>query len=323
MADPSRPAAPGEVVDVVIGVPTYLRPDGLRDLLPHLIGHRAEVETAGDYRVKIVVIDNDPQASARAVVTELGHEAVRYAHEPRPGISAARNRAVDESATADLLVMIDDDELPRPGWLTALLATWRVDRPALVAGLVVPEYDGELDPWIRAGGFFVRRNHATGTSMAAAAANNVLLDLAQVRACGVRYDPAFGLTGGEDTLFSRSLARRGLRLVWCAESVVTDRVPASRMTRRWVLDRAWSHGNSDTMAELALAGDRPGALRRIRVRQVVRGGLRIGGGAARWVVGAASRSARHRARGLRAMMRGGGMVTGAVGRSFEEYARPS
>lgn len=318
VTDPPRVVG---LVKVLIAVPTYLRPDGLRDLLPHLLTHRTEVEELGGYQVRIVVVDNDPAGSARDVVTASGSGPVGYVHEPAPGISAARNRAIDEGASDDLLVMIDDDELPRAGWLAALLSTWRSSRPALVAGLVVPEYAGRLDPWIAAGEFFVRRNLPTGTAMAAAAANNVLLDLAQIRLTGVRYEPRFGLTGGEDTLFSRSLVRRGRTLLWCGDSVVTDRVPLSRMTRRWVLNRAWSHGNSDTMADLELAGS--GRLGRawVRVQHLIRGILRMGGGGLRLVIGLCTRSQRHQARGLRAVMRGGGMIAGVLGRSHVEYAR--
>ena len=55
---------------------------------------------------------------------------MRYVHEPAPGISAGRNRALDEAGDADLLSFIDDDEVPRPGWLSALIDTWLPTRPA-------------------------------------------------------------------------------------------------------------------------------------------------------------------------------------------------
>ena len=122
----------------------------------------------------------------------------------------------------------------------------------MAAGAVVSAFDGELDPWIEAGGFFRRRRLTTGTPIDVAATNNLLLDVARVRAAAV--DPEFGITGGSDTLFTRSLAASGAPMVWCNEAVVTDCVPVARMSRQWVLRRAFRSGNSAIRVDLVLAG---------------------------------------------------------------------
>lgn len=315
------PGLAGDVLRVTVAVPTYRRPDDLRALLPLLRRQADEVTAASDgrYAVEVLVVDNDPGRSAEASVLEGGAD-VRYAAEPSPGIAAVRNRAMDEAAGSRLLAFIDDDERPRERWLAALLDTWAGTGAALVAGRVLAEYAGSLDPWVAAGDFFVRRNLPTGTPIDTAAAGNLLLDLDQVRGCGARFDSSLGLGGGEDTLFSRSLVRAGCRMVWCAESAVVDQVPAVRMTRRWVLTRAWSHGNGAVLTELRLTS---GTWPRLGVRaRAVAGGLvRLAGGAARWVLGLLSGSARHQARGLRAALRGAGLVGGALGVVYHEYAR--
>jgi GT2 family glycosyltransferase len=317
---PAGASAP--VVRITVAVPTYCRPGDLRAGLPMLLAHAREVgaRTAGRYAAEVLVVDNDPSGSAAAVVREMGAPEVRYVVEPTPGIAAVRNRAMDEARDARLLAFIDDDERPLPGWLTALVGAWEATGAAAVSGRILAEYTAEPDPWIRAGGFFVRRSMPTGTPIDVAAAGNLLLDLAQVRRVGVRFDPTLGLAGGEDTLFSRSLARAGARMVWCDESAAVDVVPPERMTRGWVLTRAWSHGNAAVLTELRLA---EGAAERLRVRGrwLLRGSLRMAGGAARWGWGQVRRSPRHQARGLRAAWRGAGMVGGCVGLAYEEYAR--
>ncbi len=309
-------------LQIVVAVPTFRRPADLGELLPQLAAQAREVESAapGSCRVTIVVVDNDPGGSGELPCRERPPGEVRYVLEPRPGIGAVRHRAVAESAQADLLVMLDDDERPHDLWLASLVATWRATGAALVAGRVVAAYDGPLDPWIAAGEFFRRRNLATGSPISVAAAGNLLLDLAQVRRLGVDFDPDLGLQGGEDTLFSRQLHDRGGRLVWCAESVITDRVPADRMTRRWVLARAWSHGNVAALTDLRLAGGR-GRRGAVRVRRLAGGATRVVAGALRAATGLAMRSPRHQARGLRTSMRGAGMVVGALGHEHAEYAR--
>jgi hypothetical protein len=176
--------------------------------------------------------------------------------------------------------------------------------------------------WIEEGRFFVRRSLPTGTPLDVAAAGNLLLDLDQIRASGIRFALDLGLSGGEDTLFSRQLARAGYRMLWCDESVITDLVPTSRISRRWVLRRAWSHGNSAAVVALRLA---PGAASRLitRVRLVAGGAGRIALGVARTALGLVLRSPGHQARGSRAAYRGAGMIWAALGGVYQEYARQS
>jgi len=311
---------PTEPVRITVAVPTFRRPGDLRAGLPMLLQHAREVSADSRYVADVLIVDNDPEGSAEAVVAEFAASDLRYVCEPTPGIAAVRNRALDEATGARLLAFIDDDERPEPRWLASLVDTWVGSGAALVSGRILADYAGELDPWIRAGDFFVRRSMPTGTAIDVAAAGNLLLDLDQIRAFGVRFESPLGMGAGEDTIFSRALVRAGARMVWCNESAAVDFVPLSRMTRRWVLTRAWSHGNATVLVDLWLT---PGRLARARVRArgLGRGVLRLGGGAARWGLGVAVRSPRHQARGLRALMRGAGMIGGACGLVFEEYAR--
>ncbi|MGI3782166.1 MAG: glycosyltransferase [Janthinobacterium lividum] len=305
---------------VVVGVPTYRRPDELRVLLPLLL---AQADDLGDRRVDVLVVDNDVAASARGVVEGSGDARVHYAVQPLPGIAAVRNRILDVASDelgADLVAMIDDDERPGPGWLAALVSTWEQTGAALVAGRVVPEFSGPLDPWVAAGRFHTRRNLATGAPITVAAGGNLLLDARQVRGLGQRFDDRVGLAGGEDTLFSRELHARGASMVWCAESVAVDRVPPDRMTRRWVLGRAMSHGDAWVRVGLRLAPG-PTARATFRVRSLLGGAARVVVGGARAAAGEVLRRPVDQARGRRAAMRGVGMVRGAWGLHHVEYAR--
>lgn len=307
-------------VRVTVAVPTYRRPGDLRALLPLLLAQVREVCSApgSRYRADVLVVDNDPDRSAADVVA--GMPGFRYVAEPTPGIAAVRNRALDEASDARVLAFIDDDERPAPGWLAGLLGAWETSGAAAVAGRVLAEYTGPLDPWIEAGRFFVRRSLPTGSLVEVAATNNLLLDLDQLRRFGIRFESALGLGGGEDSLFSRVLIRAGGRVIWCDESVVVDQVPAARMTRTWVLTRAWSHGNASVLTDLRLTRGFVARLA-VRARWSASGLLRVIGGAMRWLWGGVSRSLEHRARGLRAVCRGAGMVGGALGLVYVEYAR--
>jgi succinoglycan biosynthesis protein ExoM len=301
---------------VVIAVLTYRRPDDLAAAIPALL---AEARTSTP-PATILVVDNDPAASAEEVTSGFAEQGVRYVHEPVPGIAAARNRALDSAGDRGLLIFIDDDEHPLTGWLSALLTTHAATGAAAVAGAVVSEYESAPDEWLVAGRFFDRRRPPTGTRIDVAATNNLLLDLSQVAALGLRFDDAFGLTGGSDTLFTRHLVRAGRSMVWCNEAIVVDRVPAARLTREWVLKRAFRSGNTAVRVSLVLAGS-PAERTMIRVTASLRGSLRIAGGGLRVGLGALTGSIVHRARGRRAISRGAGMLNAAYGRVSAEYAR--
>ena len=316
-----QPALPA--VRVAVGMLTFRRPAQLAVGLPDVIAQAKSLAAGTGVATEVIIVDNDPEASARDYVAGMtrAHGCVRYVHEPRPGIAAARQCCVEAAHAADLLQFIDDDEIPAEDWLATMVATWdRCGRPAAVAGSVRPKYLSSPPEFVRAGGFFVRRQHPTGTELPAAPSGNLLLDLTQVRALGVAFEPRLGLRGGEDTLFTRQLVQRGGRIVFCQEAAIYDLVPDDRNTREWVLQHVWHHGTNHSHVELWMADD--GWARLLtRARLVIGGAARAGVGGLRAAAGALTGSVEREAKGLRLMWRGRGMISGAVGSVRPEYQR--
>ncbi|MBS1837638.1 MAG: glycosyltransferase family 2 protein [Actinobacteria bacterium] len=306
------------VLTVTVAVPTFRRNAHLVELVPALLDQLDETESAlPGTSAEVLVVDNDPAGGAACAMEEVGRsDRVRYVHEPVPGLSAARNRALSASADRRLLAFIDDDGRPSQGWLRELVEAQVRSGAAGVAGRVLEEYEREPDAWIVAGRFFRRRSMPSGTEVEAAPAGNLLLDLDALRRLGLRFDPRFGTSGGEDTLLTRQLTASGARIVWCDEARIVDKVAADRLDRRWVLRRSWSHGNTGALVEQVLA---PGIGTRIRC--AAGGAARVVGGLLRSAAGTVLRSPEHQARGLRAAARGAGMVAGAFGAVYQEYAR--
>ncbi|WP_085511787.1 glycosyltransferase family 2 protein [Plantibacter flavus] len=307
---------------LVVAMLTFRRPDDLRVALPALVEQATSVADRFQ-RVEVLVVDNDPAESAREFVTSsppLESVVVTYRCESESGITAARNRALAEAASSDLLVFIDDDERPSERWLADLVDTFQRGDAVAVVGPVVSRFEVEPSSWIVAGEFFTRRRMPTGTAVSVAATNNLLLDLRVVREIGLAFDTAFGHAGGEDTMFTRTLHANGGRLVWCDEAIVWDIVPAARSTRDWVVRRAFSSGNSWSQTSIALEGSTRGRFV-ARMRCIARGLVRTAGGLVRALLGVVSGSLRHRAKGVRTTARGLGMIAGALGYSYEEYRR--
>jgi O-antigen biosynthesis protein len=81
----------------------------------------------------VLVVDNAPtNAAAREVAERHG---ARYVVEPVPGLSRARNRGV-RASTSDIVAFTDDDCVPDPGWLAALLDPFGDSRVMAVGGQI-------------------------------------------------------------------------------------------------------------------------------------------------------------------------------------------
>ncbi|MGM7679299.1 glycosyltransferase [Microbacterium sp. A94] len=312
----TRGTGSAHTIALTIGIPTYRRStllQALLDVLPERIAECPELD------VDILVVDNDPSGSARDVATGAALP-VRYVVEGTPGIVAARNRILDECADRDVVSFIDDDEIPREGWLRALVDVWQEYDADAVMGRVISVFDDDVDPWLLASGTFRRPPRLTGTVLTTAAAGNLLLDLRSIRRLGLRFDPSMGLGGGEDTLFTQQLARLGGRIVWCNESETEDLVVTSRLSRSWAKQRAFSSANANTRIKLQFA--RRGVPRvALRVRVLFGGVLRVLVGGLRHIFGRIVSSLRHDARGIRLVNRGRGMIAAALGHHYEEYGR--
>lgn len=302
---------------VMVAITTYQRPAMLGSLLDVVADHILGLPVSPDS--SILVVDNDPEESARAIAD--GRMGVRYVTEKAPGIAAARQRALDEAPEDSVVVYLDDDVVPTATWLQPLLAVWRESKAAVVAGYVRYTFPAGTDPWVARGGFIRREVRPTGTRLDAAAAGNLLVDVSAIRRMGVRFDPTLGLSGGEDTLFTSQVARAGGAIVWCQESVVDDVIPATRATRAFCLARARAHGSTEVLVRLRLASS-PLARALVRVRCVPGGLLRIAWGYSRHVRGRLTADVVRDADGIRIATRGWGMARGAMGITAAEYRRP-
>ncbi|MFO0679926.1 MAG: glycosyltransferase family 2 protein [Polyangiaceae bacterium] len=108
-----------------------------------LVGALDETRCADDARV--LVVDNGSTDATRAVV--LGYPDVRLLSEPRVGLSHARNLALRE-APPGILVYLDDDAVPRKGWLEAICAPFAADpKVAAVGGRVLPSWRVDPPAW--------------------------------------------------------------------------------------------------------------------------------------------------------------------------------
>ncbi|MHC5004392.1 MAG: glycosyltransferase family 2 protein [Planctomycetota bacterium] len=227
---------------IAICIATYRRPEMLAVLLDSL----DRMIVPDGYRTHVRIVDNDHNRSAEPVAQvwrRHRRSTIRYEVEPRNSISLARNRAVD-MGPADLVMFIDDDEIADPRCLLELAAA--LDRTGadasfgFVGGLLPPG----APRWMVRGGFF---DHPAGgpderLSWRATRAGCTMVRGRWFYEERVRFDPAFGRSGGEDVdLFAR-LAAGGAQLVGAPLAVAWEHVPRDRSSLRSLLRRQYRNG---------------------------------------------------------------------------------
>lgn len=218
----------------LISIATYNRVDQLSTLLTSL-------EPVGE-GVRIAVVDNDPAGSARETVARFA--SAEYFHEPKPGIVAARNRALDALDGEEFIAFVDDDEWVIEGWLEMMHACLARYEASVVVGPVIPIYPDDAPEWATSGEYFLRKRRATGAELPDAPTNNTLVRTSAILELDrPRFNDAFSDTGGSDTELFLRVKEAGHRIVWCDEAIAWEYVPASRITRAWVVQRQRRLGN--------------------------------------------------------------------------------
>jgi glycosyltransferase involved in cell wall biosynthesis len=230
--------------DIAIIVPTLRRPQELSRALRSIL-----CQTGVETRLReIIVIDNDPQATAREavdLVARSSHLPVIYGHEPRPGVATARNAALALTA-APLIAFLDDDEVAATDWLSELVKAQSQLDADVVFGPIrgrVPDNTGWATPYLER--FFGRVgpdhtqliNHAYGCG-------NSLMVRKTALPGAAPFDVSADQSGGEDDALFSALEARGGRFGWAVNAWVDEYAPPHRATLRYALARAFAYGQS-------------------------------------------------------------------------------
>lgn len=228
--------------DVVVGIPTYQRVVWLQEL----------VRCVHDQfpRLSVIVADNDPDLSALGALRP--EDALRIIAVPHGGLATVRNALLDAAIEGGYrwLALIDDDELPTRSWLQELLRVQHEHGAHVVTGPLTVERPDELTPIGRA--LRQRPVQPEGPYDGDVLTGNCLVDLDLVRRAGVRFDSRLDYTGGEDTLFFRSLMRAGGHAAYAPGAWVIERQDPSRFTDRGMIRRVFRSGQSSVRVEEAL-----------------------------------------------------------------------
>jgi GT2 family glycosyltransferase len=227
-------------IETVVCIPCFRRPQYLRRTLDSLAAQRTS------RRFAVVMAENDASKSESVPVAAEYLASGKFAGlcviEPRQGnchaINAAFETALQMFPMATSLLMIDDDEVASPDWLEQMIRTADSTGANIVGGPVFPEFDDERKRGLRRHPAFAPAYDTSGPVPVIYGCGNCLIRRSVFDRLGTpAFDLRFNYLGGGDTDFFYRCMRLGLRFHWVAEAVISESVPQSRTSLKWLVTR--------------------------------------------------------------------------------------
>lgn len=233
-------------IDVAVCIPTFRRPDRLEKLLESIV--RA---APGSLSIGVVIVDNDPNGSARSTVEKFGSSVplAHYEVEPLQGYARVRNRlvAIAVDLGARWVSFLDDDQEIDPGWVRELTSFLVLHEPDAVAGPVRPKFEVTPAEWIRRVGFFDRQEFANCSIVQTNNTGNLTVAGHWLKRPDGPFDKRFDLIGAEDTKLLMELREMGLQQLWASDVVAYEWYPRERTRLKWLMGRSFKGGVSFSM----------------------------------------------------------------------------
>jgi succinoglycan biosynthesis protein ExoM len=228
---------------VCVCIPTYKRAELLKKLLCGL----ARQSTAGLFTYSVVIVDNDEALTAKPVVDSFSAAVqfdVRYYSEPVKNISIARNNCV-KHAQGDYLAFIDDDEYPASDWLLNMYCAITATEVDAVGGVVFPVIKPEFPGWLISlcmVNYRLYYNFTYNGTIFSLSTNNLLCRMNLIKKYSSPFDPRFGVTGGEDTIFFKKIRDDKAQFFWFRGGRVYEYILPYRQRLQWFMCRFYRYG---------------------------------------------------------------------------------
>lgn len=225
---------------------TYNRADRLENLVAAM---RAQDCPA---TFEILAVNNNSQDNTSAILDKLAAlpgAPLRFVTEETQGIVPARNRAIEESIHSDILVFIDDDEMPQPGLLLAAYDAIVNERAQCAGGRVEVDFNPHGRPaWLEDDllGFMGELNYGDSPFWIADNSTpiwtgNIAYDMRLFRDDPtLRFNRLYnregtGVGGGEDAAMFRALLAGGAKIRYRPDMVVWHFIEPWRLKRSYFL----------------------------------------------------------------------------------------
>jgi glucosyl-dolichyl phosphate glucuronosyltransferase len=253
----------GRACDLTVAIVTHNR----AGLLDRALASLGGADKPPGLSFEILVVLNACTDGSEAVVRRHARQLpVRFLDEPCPGISHARNAAIDV-CRGRVIAWIDDDVIVGQSWFEAYARALAAHPgAAFFGGPIEPLFEGEVPPWFHktwclfADVFAVRHVPCDAPVHARYlpyGANYAVRSDWQRR---FAYDPGLGrrpgflLIGGEETALLNRILAAGGRGQWVADARVQHVISGERRTRRYLVRHYAGYGYRVGWAARAAGG---------------------------------------------------------------------
>ena len=237
---------------LAVTLPTFRRPEQVVETLKSVVTQTSPVPFA------VVVMENETQGAEGAAAAQAflaDHDiaaAIVLAH--RRGNCAAYNAgwhaALARYPDLDHILVIDDDEIARPGWIAAMLETARGTGADMVGAPQWPVFESGANMRMADHPVFRPPHEATGPVPILYSSGNVLVRAERLRRHGYPWlDEGFNFLGGGDSDFYAREKACGATFAWCAQGGVDETIPARRTDLSWLNARAVRNGTISALIQ--------------------------------------------------------------------------
>jgi len=231
---------------IVVCIPTYKRPEMLKSLVISILECNINKSLIDDF--DIVIVDNDADKTAESAVKELqekhgAEHKIEYFAYPVKGLSNVRNELINVGLTLnpDFLIFVDDDEFVSAGWMNEMVSTIISNEGDLVMGpvrsVIKKRVPVSISCWLD------RPEYPDNTRLYFIRSGNLIVKVSSLLEYGVRFDPRFNKTGGEDSYFGLKMIQKGASIFWAANAIAYENVPDNRATIKWISKRFYNGAN--------------------------------------------------------------------------------
>jgi len=218
---------------------------------------------------EILAVNNNSKDNTLSILEDLAARPgvpLHFVTETAQGIVPARNRAIDEALDSDILVFIDDDELPQPGLLSAAYNAIANEGAQCAGGRVEVDFTPHGRPtWLKDDllGFLSEVKHGEmpfwiTDESTPIWTSNIAYDMRLFRNDpSLRFDTRYNregsdVGGGEDAIMFRTLMSKGAKIRYCPDMAVWHFVEPWRLNRGYFLKLHYQAGFRKGRHELSV-----------------------------------------------------------------------
>jgi succinoglycan biosynthesis protein ExoM len=211
------------------------------------------------HKIKLVLIENNFHRTLNSLdfkKLNLGNNMkVFYKLEKKIGIPFARNKSLEilKKIKCNFVCFFDDDCEVSSNWLDSMIKIQKLSRADIVTG---PQRAKSKNLFLKV----LERENKHLKQLKWAATNNVYAKKESIIGSNVKFSEKLKKIGGSDQLFFLNISRKGKKIIWNNNAIVSEFRDKKRENFKWFLERNIRYGSSSFKIFKEIYGPFKGAI---------------------------------------------------------------